>query len=57
MAGVPAWASVSIRPGVSTGAQIAAEIAEAAGGALDLDEAGPGLAATLALPRADQPRT
>eukprot|EP00959_Pyramimonas_sp_CCMP1952_P025772 541264-Pyramimonas_sp.AAC.1 len=28
MAGVPAWASVSIRPGVSTGAQIAAEIAE-----------------------------
>lgn len=43
--------------GTGLGLAIAAEIAEAAGGALDLDEAGPGLAATLALPRADQPRT
>ena len=39
-------------PGTGLGLAIAAEIAEAAGGVLELEEAGPGLSATLVLPLA-----
>lgn len=39
-------------PGTGLGLAIAAEIAEAAGGGLELEEAGPGLSATLVLPLA-----